>query len=265
MKKQLVALGFIALLGVAAIGAPAGKPAVPAAPAAKGREIQITSDKLDYDEAKKKVRLIGSVKIVSDKMTMTAPYAEFFTDKKMGEFQGGVKMTGPGSVGTGRTMKVWYNEKKALLKGDVRLVTEKGAGATPGSPTVMTCDELEYFWEKGQGKARGRVRVRQSNRRAFGDRAIYDKNEQIVILEGNVRFERAQEDWLTAERARMDLANETITAEGGVVARTRMEEQPKEKAQEQPKSQARPQPLEPDFPIKPVEAEPEIKLPGLDR
>jgi lipopolysaccharide export system protein LptA len=66
------------------------------------RPVDVHSDKFDYDDKKKKVRLLGNVKIVSDKVTVTSPYAELFTDKKTAEFRGGVKMVGlahPLSIG----------------------------------------------------------------------------------------------------------------------------------------------------------------------
>ncbi len=236
-----------------------------AAPKAdKSRPIKMNSDKLDYDEKKKKVRLIGNVKIVNDKMTMTAPYAEFFSDKKMAEFQGGVKMVGEGSTATGKQMRVYYLEQRGILTGDVRLVTERGPGAQAGSPSVLLCTELDYNWGTGLGKAKGRVRVRQGNRLAIADRATYQKNAQIVDLEGNVEFERGEDDWLTCSKARMDLAAQTIVAEGGVVARTKMDEPKKdEKAPEKP-SQARPTPIEPKLPYKTIEIPPQIQLPGVD-
>ena len=227
----------------------------------------MTSDKLDYDEKKKKVRLIGRVKIVSDNMTVTAPYAEFFTDKKTGEFQGGVKMVGEGSTATGRNLRIFYKDQRGILTGDVRMVSERGPGAQAGSPTVMLCEEMDYRWVEGIGRAKGRVKVRQGNRRAFSDRAIYYRLQQKVYMEGNVQFERGQDDWLTSEKATMDLAAETIVAEGRVVARTKMDDTSKKKKDDDVKeapSQAKPVPLEPALPYKTVEVKPPLKLPGVD-
>jgi lipopolysaccharide export system protein LptA len=256
MLAALLSLGFLAGIAQAA--------PTPAPAAAKSKFIKMKSDKSDYDEKLKKVRLIGNVVVLYDKMTLTAPYAESYSDKKMAEFQGGVKMVGEGSTATGKLMKAFYLEKRVILTGDVRLVTERGPGAQSGSPSVLLCSELDYNWGTGLGKAKGRVRVRQGNRRAVADRATYQKSAQIVDLEGNVEFERGEDDWLTCSKARMDLAAQTIVAEGGVVARTRMDEPKKdEKAPEKP-SQARPVPIEPKLPYKAIEIPPQIQLPGVD-
>lgn len=252
MQQKILALALMApLLGLAAPSNP--------------REIQMYSKKLDYDEKRKKVRLIGDVKITSQRYVMTAPYAEFFTDKKVGEFQGGVKITGEGSVATGKRMKVFYPDQRAVLSGDVRLVSEKGPGAAAGSPTVMTGQELEYEWQKGYGVARGNVRVHQADRRAFADKATYYRDQQMVYLEGNVRVERGDGDWLTGERARMNLATRVIEADGGVTARTLLEEnEKKDTPAPDSSSQARPVPMEPPFPLAVPTVAPPPRLPGVD-
>lgn len=233
---------------------------------AASREVKIHSDKLDYDEKKKMVRLLGKVNISSANSTITSPYAEFFSETKIADFQGGVKCVGPGSTATGQRMKVFYNDQHGVLTGECRLVSEKGPGSQAGTPTVMWCDTLDYFWNQGLGKAKGNVRIHQGNRRAFGDHATYYKSQQVVILEGNVRFERATNDWLSCQKARMDLAADTVVAEGSVSAVTQTAEE-KPAATSTPavvESQAKPSVIQPPFPMKPVEADPPIMLPGLD-
>jgi lipopolysaccharide export system protein LptA len=253
MKQQ-----HIAIMGVMAVVLPV----VWALP--NPREIQMYSKKLDYDEKRKKVRLIGDVKITSEKYVMTAPYAEFFTDKKVGEFQGGVKITGEGSVATGKRMKVFYPDQRAVLSGDVRLVSEKGPGSTAGSPTVMTGQELEYQWVKGYGVASGSVKVIQNHRRAFADKATYYRDQQMVYLEGNVRVEQGDGDWLTSERARMNLATQVVEADGGVTARTLLEEKEKPTPAPETSGPANPVPMEPPFPLAIPTTPPPALLPGVD-
>lgn len=227
------------------------------------REVQMYSKKLDYDAKRKKVRLIGDVKITSAPYVMTSPYAEFFTESKIGEFQGGVKIVGEGSTLTGKRMKVFYTDQKATLVGDVRLITDKGPG---GAPTTMTGDELVYEWAKGYGAVKGHVLVVQEGKQAFADEAIYYRDRKMVYLEGNVRVERGDGDWLTAQRARMNLETNLVEADGGVTARTLMEEAEKP----QPETTASPspaeaKPLEPPFPIAIPTAAPPPRLPGVDQ
>lgn len=231
------------------------------------RAVQMYSQKLDYDEKRKKVRLIGNVKITSEQYTMTSPYAEFYTDKKIGEFQGGVKISGDGSTATGKRMKVFYPDQRAILTGDVRLVSEKGPASQPGSPTIMTGQELEYHWVKGYGVARGSVHVHQGNRQAFCDRATYYRDQRMVYMEGNVRVERGDGDWLTSERARMNLETQVVEADGGVTARTILESKgtsPANSTAAPAPSVAPAAPMEPPFPLAIPTTAPPARLPGVD-
>ncbi len=233
--------------------------------AAPARELKFSADQLDYDETKKMVRLIGKVVIESEDIVMTAPYAEYHTDTQIADFEGGVKIVGRGTTAVGNTMRVWYVTQRSVLKGNVRVVSESVPGSEKTTPTVLLTDELEYFWEKGEGYAQGRVKVRQGNRRAFSNEAVYYQPKEIVVMTGNVRFEQGNEDWLTASNATMNLADETVVAQGRVVARTRLEETPsqEEEAVEE-KPLPRPEVIEPDFELEPVPSSEPILLPGLD-
>ncbi len=238
-----------------------------AAFAEEPREVKLNASKMDFDQEKQIVRLIGEVRIVSEGMVMTSPYAEYHLDTQIGDFVGGVKIVGEGTTATGKKMKVYYADQKADLIGDVRIVTERAPGSDKTTPTVMLSDELEYFWEKDEGVAKGHVKVRQGDQRGFSDRAHYYKERDLVIMEGNVRFEKGGEDWLNSSRATMNLKDETVVAEGGVVARTRL--QPRESAKTEAGAPAKkPLPpsilLEPNLPLVPVERAGPLPLPGLE-
>ena len=235
--------------------------------AEKPREVKLNASKMDFDQEKQLVRLIGNVRIVSEGVVMTSPYAEYHLDTQIGDFVGGVKIVGQGSTATGKKMRVFYADQKARLKGKVRVVSERAPGSDKTTPTVMLSDELEYLWEKNEGIAKGHVKVRQGDQRGFADRAHYFKERDIVIMEGNVRFEKGGEDWLNSSRATMNLKDDTVVAEGGVVARTRL--QPRESARTEPTGKGKkPLPpsilLEPKLPLVPVERIEPLPLPGLE-
>ncbi len=195
------------------------------------REIKIHADRMDYDETRKQVRLIGHVRIESGDTVMTAPYAWYHTESLVAEFQGGVRIAQPGSTLVGNRMKVWYGEQRALLNGNVRMLTEKAPGGDRRTPAVLTCAELEYSWVKGLGEARGQVRVRQGNRRAFSDQARYDRGAQTIDLAGG-RF-------LIEESGRGPEPTPDPTLPS-------------------------PEVLEPEIPLAPVQAASPPGLPGLD-
>lgn len=239
--------------------------ALPAAAQAR-RELKIEADRIDYDETRKQVRLVGHVRFESGDTVMTAPYAEYHTGKQIAEFQGGVKITQPGSTLVGNKMKVWYGEGRGVLSGNVRMVSEKAPGGDARTPSVLTASELEYRWVEGIGEARGAVKVRQGDRRAFADRAHYDRNAETIDLTGNVRFEQGQDDWLTSDSAQVNLGAETIVAKGQVVGRFMIDDE-KTTATEPPATTRTLPPteaVEPEIPVQPVEAAPPVLLPGLE-
>jgi lipopolysaccharide assembly outer membrane protein LptD (OstA) len=236
----------------------------------KPRDIQFEADQVDYDEASKRVRMVGKVKFISEGSVLTAPVAEYQTDKQIAEFTGGVKMVGKQSTATGKEMKVWYGESRGLLKGDVRIISQN-TGKTPGKsdqPTVVLCQTLDYNWKSQEGVARGEVKMRQGNKRAFADRAeMYQQRNEILLI-GNVRVEQGDGDWLTAQRAIYDTKDQTVRAEGRVVAKTRLEPEKEEPAAQEgaPAKKSLPQPLlvEPEYELIPMRDLPVVPLPWLD-
>lgn len=246
MNKLLLPLLCATLLS-AALAAPGG------------REVQMHSKKLDFDDKQKKLRLIGDVRITTAGYVMTAPYAEWFATRKVAEFQGGVRLSGQGTVATGKRMTVNYPESRATLRGDVHLVTDQG-----DAQTTLTGDQLDYAWTQGTGTARGHVKVTQAGRNAYADRAVYDRDRQVVTLEGNVRVERGDGDWIASQRARMNLASRTVEADGGVTARTIINTKETTGSPTPVPLQATPTPMEPPFPMTVPTAAPAPKLPGVD-
>lgn len=253
----LLALGFCLLVGN--FGAAQEKP----------RDIQFRSDSADYDEASNKVRLVGNVVITSEDAKLSAPYAEYNTKKEYAEFLGGVKMVGQQSTATGKEMRVWYAESRAQLDGNVRLISQQGDGDKK-EPTVVLAETLDYNWEKEEGVASGGVKMRQGQKRAYADRAeIYQKRNEILLI-GNVRVEQGDGDWLTAQRAIYDTEKQTVRAEGGVVAKTRLEQNEEKEDGEVQSGPARaslPEPLliEPSYEFLPMRQLPSVPLPWLDK
>lgn len=238
------------------------------APAEKPREVQMEADDMTYDGNTKLVRLVGNVKFITEGATLTTAVAEFETEKKIADLQGGVKMVGKQSTATGKEMKAWYNENRGILKGNVRVVTQN-AGKTGGTeePTVILCETLEYNWKDEEGVAKGGVKMRQGNKRAFSDRAeIYQKRNEVLLI-GNVRVEQGDGDWLTASRAIYDTEDQTVRAEGRVVAKTRMEPEQEPAEEQAPAKKTLPQPMlaEPPYVLLPMRELPVVPLPWLDK
>lgn len=222
----------------------------------KPEEIHMTADKLTYDHKKQYARLINNVRITYQDTVMTSQKADFDGIKKIGHFTGGIKMWQPGNVLTGDKMDAYYAEKKAVITGHVRAVMEnkkdekkgesaskekpdeqKGQGKAGKSedegPTIMTCEQIEFFWETQDGIARNNVKIWRKEKTAYSDVATYSHSAELITLTGNVRFERSNKDWMICPEAYLDMKTETFVARGGVEAN--MDMQKKEKKEEKPK------------------------------
>jgi lipopolysaccharide export system protein LptA len=214
----------------------------------KPDEIHMTAEKLTYDDKKKFVRLINNVRVTYGDTIMTSQKAEFDGVTKIGHFMGGVKLWQPGNVLTGDRMDAYYAEKRGVLTGHVRAILEEG-GTKPGKkeapspgkakkddqgPVLMTCQEIEFFWEAREGVAKQNVKMWRKEKTAYADTVHYSQNSDLVTMEGNVRFERSKNDWLVCPEAYFDLKTETFVARGGVEGNVEMQKEKPKKELETP-------------------------------
>ena len=208
---------WIGLLGSLEVQAAAGDPQLE-------RTLQLSSDRGDYDEDQKLVRLIGNVKLTYGDVVMYSSFAKYHTDTQIAEFQGEIRLEQPGTTMTAQGLRVYYAQKRAVLRGQVRVVSERLPGTKekaegPSVPAYLEAQELEYYWEKGLGQAQGQIEFRQGEKRLFADRATYDRQANKVELLDNVRLERGQGDWLASNKVSVDLTTNDIEASGQVMGR----------------------------------------------
>lgn len=151
---------------------------------------------------------------------------------------------------TAKRIEVDLKERKATLDGDVRLRIvpkerkkgEKGEGKQErAGPVIVTCDRITYWYREKRAVTEGKVtleqeRVREGKKvfiRATAERAEYrtekknGKRVELVILEGNVRFEDSEGQYLTCKRLIYSLTEEKLEVEGLVEARFKMKEEEK--------------------------------------
>ncbi|MDQ7823831.1 MAG: LptA/OstA family protein [Candidatus Eremiobacteraeota bacterium] len=210
-------------------------------PAKPPGEIRMTAEKLTYDDKKKFVRLINNVKVTYGEAVMTSARAEFNGVTKVGHFTGGVKLWQPGNVIYGDRMDAFYNEKKVLISGHVRALMEEGTAPRKGEQApppakeqksdegtvIMTCEEIEFFWESRDGEARRNVKVWRKEKTAYADVVHYSHSASLITMTGNVRFERGPKDWMISPEAYFDLKTETFVARGGVESNVELTSAPK--------------------------------------
>jgi len=224
---------------------------------AKDSDVRLTADRLVYDEKAKKVTLTGNVRFIYKKTVLSGNRAYFNIKTRKGRMEGDVRIFQPGTTIVGDVMMVQYNEQKAKIEGNVKLVTVRDLESSPGERsemllsgvTTMTCESLDYNWLVREGTASGDVAVEQKNRRAYADKAHYSGSSDLITMEGRVRFEEGSNNWVTCEKAYIDLKKETFMAVGGVTGNFLVQE---EGQKEKSKKAAPPRPADkiilPDLP-----------------
>ncbi|HEY3998665.1 MAG TPA: LptA/OstA family protein, partial [Candidatus Xenobia bacterium] len=215
MLKRLLFLSLL-LAGTVA----ADPPAFPTM--SKENPVHIFADQFVYEAPHKLLHLDGHVRFSMKDTEMETQHAEFNTETQIGKLTGGVHITQPGSSVNADHMLIFYAKRRALLSGAVHLVSSQTPGAkptaTPQQPTMLDCDELEYFWEAQTGNAVGHVHVEQGERKAQADVAHYQGQTGLVNLLGHVQFAQGPGDWVQAPEAILNLKEQTFVAQGGVVA-----------------------------------------------
>ena len=188
--------------------------------------IRMNADRLIYDDKLMTARLTGNVKIKYEDVTMTSKNALFKGKERIAYFTGGVKIIRDGSVLTGEKMDVFYNEKRALVYGNVRAVTnEMDKKSKSSEPTILECKTAEFFWEENEIFAKENLKVTKGDKRAFADIGHYSQKTQIITLTDNVRFEQGKNNWMTAPIAIFDMNAETFLAKDGVTAELEIEKE----------------------------------------
>ena len=204
------------------------------------RELQFESDKASYNAEKELMRLTGNVIFKTPETVLTADFAEFFQKEKRAEVYGNLRLVNGSKTLTAKKLTIRYPQTRAFLEGGVKIVDSDPQ--LEGGAATLTASTLDYNWSTEIGEADGGVKVRQAGQQAFGNRAIFKGQQEMVELIGDVRIERAAGDWLTASRADYDLRRQTITASGRVVAKTSLAPLENDKNQDSPTKIAIPAP-----------------------
>lgn len=186
--------------------------------------VRLTADRLVYEQDKKIITMSGNVRFIYKNTTLSGENATFNTDTRIGIVEGNIRIYQPGTTIVGDKMTVYYNKKYADISGNIKMVTIKDVASSPGEKqdkmlsglTTLTCDKFTYNWIIMEGKATGNVFVEQKDRRAYSDRAHYSGVSELITLEDKVRFEQGSNNWVTCQKAYIDLQKETFMAVGGV-------------------------------------------------
>ncbi|HJN13954.1 MAG TPA: OstA-like protein [Armatimonadota bacterium] len=149
---------------------------------------------------------------------------------------GNLLMEQPDTTVTGDLLTADFDEEKAVVTGNVRMVYQKtkddaqeGADAEPveteekdrkaeaaEKKTVVTCEKLTSWYEEGRAVAEGNVVAVQEDKTVYADKAVHLKEEDTLTLTGDpVEFTQDNGDSGEAPTVVIHIEDERLEATGG--------------------------------------------------
>lgn len=217
----------------------AGKPVKPkhskstvhaAGPKNKMVLVHEEADQLQYDDKTKQVHFSGHVKLWQADTYLEADQAVYSMNTQQVEAQGHIFMKNPEGTVTGDHLLLYYDQKHAIVDGNVHLCTivatptEENPEKTKKGPLNITSKQLDYDWKNHIMAASGNVLFIQPGRKAYGDHAVYDEPGQHLSMDGHVHLFRKNQDDLLCDRLDYDLKTNHAIAQGHIKGNFMFEE-----------------------------------------
>lgn len=188
-----VVVGFLALTLILTYS-PAAEEAKPA----KKEPVQIDGDHLRIQgkQGEQVATITGNVIIKYREMVLTADHAVYTEKTKIVVADGNLKIVDPDNEITGNTGTAYLNDRKSIIEGTVKLITKpkpsegdkknESVRSKYSEPVTVTCDRLEYLYRDKIATAEGNLKITQKDRVLTSNKAVYDVNNELVTLTGNV-------------------------------------------------------------------------------
>lgn len=181
------------------------------------------------DDPAKKARLEAALKAA--RSVITSDKGEYWTKTKVGVFSGNVVILQKEKKATSETATLDDPKGLMVLEGKAHVEQIKGnwlvnEGIVQEDPNdteqklalrrTATVDgkRIELYTKTNDMIATGDVVVEQKKQLSKSQKAVYRDKDQLLTLTDDVRFERPEKDWMTADRAVYDLNREQFQAFG---------------------------------------------------
>jgi lipopolysaccharide export system protein LptA len=160
-----------------------------------------------------------------------AAKGEYWTRTKKGRFEGDVKVLQKEKKATGDVAELDDPAGLVVLSGKAHVEQIKGnwlviEGIIEDKPddveqqqalrhtATIDGDRIEIYTRTNDLIATGNVVAEQKSQISRSQKAVYRDKEQLLTLTDTVKFERQKDEWMTADRAVYDLAQERFQAFG---------------------------------------------------
>jgi len=186
------------------IGSAIGKPRY------QDEESQVTGDRVDLNFQERRAAFVGAVTLIhqkkSEAKTAAAP---------SGVISSGEGGQQPAEPARNPAASAPSAPSEASSTSDD---TDRPFTSYQEERTVITCGKLEYLYRDKQAIAEGQVKAVQQDRTAYGDKAVYDQNQETLLVTGNVRVENEAGETFRCDQVLISLRDDWLEAEGNVAS-----------------------------------------------
>jgi len=209
------------------------------------------AERYRYDEKTNSVELSGGVILRHEDGTLRCDKIAFNTKTKQGEATGSPTFVDPRNTVSGESLFIDFKARVAGFRGGVKVVRspkkeQTGPSTTSAPPakpeearkegekrleeyekekTVITADEVQYFYREKRVVAKGNVKAEQEKRSAWADQAIYTDSDELLVITGNVRLETAERESFRCNKATISLRDNWVEAEGAITSHFKISEE----------------------------------------
>ncbi len=165
--------------------------------ASSNEEVTIVADRLDYDRSTEIARGEGDLVIEQGDTVITSPRGTFKRRESQSLLVDGVILEEPSRRLQSERMNGNHRDKIFLFEGGVEYrqsEIEGGDADLQRSETSVDASELIYNSVTERAQFSGPVTFIQRGRRGVAD--IADITPEMIVLQGNVRIEQIEDDWL---------------------------------------------------------------------
>lgn len=210
------------------------------------RWVQVQAEKTRYKWGDSEVALLsGNVRINQGDTVLTADEVEYNQNEEIqtAVATGNVKIVDPENEVTGEKATAFFNEKRAVIEGNVKLVAKPRNRAEGGSQArsvrsewdekaVITCDVIEYLYQKKEATATGNLKIVQKDRTLTAEKVFYQVRPELITLSGGVKGRDSKNQTFSSPgvvRASLKEGDEWLEMENAVSTfRIRVEEDEEE-------------------------------------
>lgn len=198
----------------------------------KYKIVNFKAKNVRYNNNTKNVFAEGEVEITSEDVKITCDFVLYNRETEIAKIWGNPLMRQPGTEISCEKLTVDFKNKKILAENNIKMTQEKKYIKKESSfkeelseKITILCGKVEYFYDRKEAFAEGNIKVIQEDSTASAEKAYYYDKEEKIVVEGNVKLERKNGEWLTCQKAVISLKEDTVEAIGVIESQILVEEE----------------------------------------